>query len=68
MLWSIGCIADIQLDVVGFLGILGEDAMKKTSCLASLSHRSSSSHDCCLLRTHSSTPSGQRNSVFFEPV
>lgn len=37
MLWPTGGITNIQLDVVGFLAILGEDAVKKTSRLASLS-------------------------------
>lgn len=37
MLWPTGGIENIQLDVVGFLAILGEEAVKKTSRLASLS-------------------------------
>lgn len=37
ILWPSGGLSNIQLDVVGFLAILGEDAVKKTSRLASLS-------------------------------
>ena len=36
-LWPSGGITNLQLDVVGFLAILGEDAVRKTSRLASLS-------------------------------
>ncbi|KAK5736035.1 hypothetical protein LTR17_007706 [Elasticomyces elasticus] len=37
MHWLDGGLANLQLDVVGFLAILGEDAVKRTSRLASLS-------------------------------
>lgn len=37
ILWPEGGITSLQLDVVGFLAILGEDAVRKTSRLASLS-------------------------------
>lgn len=35
--WPTGGLNNLQLDVVGFLAILGEDGVKKTSRLASLS-------------------------------
>lgn len=35
--WPTGGLENLQLDVVGFLAILGEDGVKKTSRLASLS-------------------------------
>ncbi|KAK3642186.1 hypothetical protein LTR56_001166 [Elasticomyces elasticus] len=37
MHWLDGGLGNLQLDVVGFLAILGEDAVKRTSRLASLS-------------------------------
>ncbi|KAK5736622.1 hypothetical protein LTR17_007279 [Elasticomyces elasticus] len=37
MHWLDGGLANLRLDVVGFLAILGEDAVKRTSRLASLS-------------------------------
>ena len=37
MNWFNGGYGNLQLDVVGFLAILGEDAVRKTSRLASLS-------------------------------
>lgn len=37
MRWFDGGLEDLQLDIVGFLAILGEDAVRKTARLASLS-------------------------------
>jgi len=37
MHWLDGGLENLQLDIVGFLAILGEDAVRKTSRLASLS-------------------------------
>ena len=37
MRWLDGGVGNFQLDIVGFLAILGEDAVKRTSRLASLS-------------------------------
>ena len=37
MRWFDGDLGDFQLDIVGWLAILGEDAVRKTARLASLS-------------------------------